>query len=146
MKRFWENRYKRHIAVMVMFINSAVFLIAGIVTHGAESAKAEQTVELSEPEKEEQNVLAGLHAGYAVLLDGDSGRVLLEKDGDVKRPMASTTKIMTCILALEHMKSEQEIVTASAEAASQPKVRLGVREGQQFYLRDSLFPNAGITQ
>ena len=139
MKRFRKNRYKRHIAVMVMFINSVVFFIAGTVTHGAESAKAEQTAELSEPEEEEQNVLAGLHAGYAVLLDGDSGRVLLEKDGDVKRPMASTTKIMTCILALEHMKSEQEIVTASAEAASQPKVRLGVREGQQFYLRDLLY-------
>lgn len=139
MKHFRKNRYKRHIAVMVMFINSVVFFIAGTVTHGAESAKAEQTAELSEPEKEEQNVLAGLHAGYAVLLDGDSGRVLLEKDGDVKRPMASTTKIMTCILALEHMKSEQEIVTASAEAASQPKVRLGVREGQQFYLRDLLY-------
>ena len=139
MKRFRKNRYKRHIAVMVMFINSVVFLIAGTVTHGAESAKAEQTAELPEPEEEEQNVLAGLHAGYAVLLDGDSGRVLLEKDGDVKRPMASTTKIMTCILALEHMKSEQEIVTASAEAASQPKVRLGVREGQQFYLRDLLY-------
>lgn len=139
MKRFRKNRYKRHIAVMVMFINSVVFFIAGTVTHGAESAKAEQTAELSEPEEEEQNVLAGLHARYAVLLDGDSGRVLLEKDGDVKRPMASTTKIMTCILALEHMKSEQEIVTASAEAASQPKVRLGVREGQQFYLRDLLY-------
>ena len=139
MKRFRKNRYKRHIAVMLMFINSVVFFIAGTVTHGAESAKAEQTAELSEPEEEEQNVLAGLHAGYAVLLDGDSGRVLLEKDGDVKRPMASTTKIMTCILALEHMKSEQEIVTASAEAASQPKVRLGVREGQQFYLRDLLY-------
>ena len=139
MKCFRKNRYKRHIAVMVMFINSVVFFIAGTVTHGAEAAKAEQTAELSEPEEEEQNVLAGLHAGYAVLLDGDSGRVLLEKDGDVKRPMASTTKIMTCILALEHMKSEQEIVTASAEAASQPKVRLGVREGQQFYLRDLLY-------
>ena len=139
MKRLRKNRYKRHIAVMVMFINSVVFFIAGTVTHGAESAKAEQTAELSEPEEEEQNVLAGLHARYAVLLDGDSGRVLLEKDGDVKRPMASTTKIMTCILALEHMKSEQEIVTASAEAASQPKVRLGVREGQQFYLRDLLY-------
>ena len=30
-------------------------------------------------------------------------------------------------------------MTASAEAASQPKVRLGVREGQQFYLRDLLY-------
>lgn len=55
MKRFWKNRYKRHIAVMVMFINSVVFFIAGTVTHGAESVKAEQTAELSEPEEEEQN-------------------------------------------------------------------------------------------
>ena len=45
---------------------------------------------------------------------------------------------MTCIIALEHM-TDNEIVTASAYAASQPKVHLGVREGQQFYLRDILF-------
>ncbi len=45
---------------------------------------------------------------------------------------------MTCIIALEHM-TDDEIVTASAYAASQPKVHLGVREGQQFYLRDILF-------
>ena len=139
MKCVWKNRYKKCIAVVLMIINSVVFFIADIATYGAESAKAGQIAELSESEKEEQNVLAGLHAGYAVLMDADSGRVLLEKDGDVKRPMASTTKIMTCILALEHMKSEQEIVTASAEPASQPKVRLGVREGQQFYLRDLLY-------
>ena len=35
--------------------------------------------------------------------------------------------------------TDNEIVTASAYAASQPKVHLGVREGQQFYLRDILF-------
>ena len=139
MKLFWQKRYMKCVAVMLMTVNSVVLSITGIAAPETELAKAEQMAEISEPEKAEQEVLAGLHARYAVLLDGDSGRVLLEKDGDVKRPMASTTKIMTCILALEHMKSEQEIVTASAEAASQPKVRLGVREGQQFYLRDLLY-------
>ncbi len=139
MKRFWQNRWKCCIAVMLMTTNCVVLSITGIAAPETEPVKAEQMAEMSEPEKAEQEVLAGLHAGYAVLMDGDSGRVLAEKDGDVKRPMASTTKIMTCILALEYMKSEREIVTASAEAASQPKVRLGVREGQQFYLKDLLY-------
>ncbi len=139
MKRFWQNRYKKCIAVMLMATNSVILSITGIAAPGTESVKEEQTAEMSESEIAEQEVLTGLHAGYAVLMDGDSGRVLVEKDGDVKRPMASTTKIMTCILALEHMKSEQEIVTASAEAAAQPKVRLGVREGEQFYLNDLLY-------
>ena len=34
MKRFRKNRYKRHIAVMVMFINSVVFFIAGMFFPG----------------------------------------------------------------------------------------------------------------
>ena len=89
--------------------------------------------------EEKEQPFFSLHAQSAVLMDAETGRILYEKDGETRRPMASTTKIMTCILALEHMKSEQEIVTASAEAASQPKVRLGVREGQQFYLRDLLY-------
>ncbi|MCD7715627.1 MAG: D-alanyl-D-alanine carboxypeptidase [Lachnospiraceae bacterium] len=45
-----------------------------------------------------------LYAASAVLMDGSSGRVLYDKDGDTPLPMASTTKIMTCILALEWME------------------------------------------
>lgn len=79
-----------------------------------------------------------LHALSAVLIDGDSGRVLYEKEGSSFRPMASTTKIMTCIIALENGNLE-DICTVSGTAASQPKVHLGVRKGQQFYLRDLLY-------
>ena len=43
-------------------------------------------------EKENEPQLA---AQSAVLLDGVSGRILYEKNGDEVRPMASTTKIMT---------------------------------------------------
>lgn len=52
--------------------------------------------------------------------------------------MASTTKIMTCILALENME-EGQIVAASDYAASQPKVRLGVRGKEEYYLKDILY-------
>lgn len=80
-----------------------------------------------------------LYARSAVLLDGDSGRVLYGKEEDVIRPMASTTKIMTCILALEAMKEEPEIVTVSENAAGQPKVHLGVTAGEEYYLEDLLY-------
>ncbi|MCI9227551.1 MAG: D-alanyl-D-alanine carboxypeptidase [Dorea sp.] len=86
----------------------------------------------------EENVPEQLYARSAVLMDADSGRVLFGKEENEIRPMASTTKIMTCILALEN-RQEDQIVTASANAAGQPKVRLGVRDQEQFYLKDLLY-------
>ena len=79
-----------------------------------------------------------LYARSAVLMDADSGRVLFGKEEEKIRPMASTTKIMTCILALENQE-EGQVVTASAYASGRPKVRLGVREKEQFYLKDLLY-------
>lgn len=79
-----------------------------------------------------------LNALAAVLMDGDTGRVLYGKNQKEIRPMASTTKIMTCILALEEGNPE-DVVTASENAASQPQVHLGVRAGEQFYLEDLLY-------
>lgn len=79
-----------------------------------------------------------LYAQSAVLMDADSGRVLFEKNGYEQKAMASTTKIMTCILALEKGKPDQ-IVTVSKNAARQPRVHLGMANGEQFYLRDLLY-------
>lgn len=79
-----------------------------------------------------------LYARSAVLMDADSGRVLFEKDGYKKYPMASTTKIMTCILALEE-GDMNDIVTASANAVKQPKVHLGARKGEKFRFSDLLY-------
>lgn len=79
-----------------------------------------------------------LYAMSAVLMDGETGRVLYEKEGDTPRPNASTTKVMTCILALENAQTE-EVVTVSQRAASQPDVQLNIREGEQYYLKDLLY-------
>lgn len=79
-----------------------------------------------------------LFATAACLMDGDTGRVLFGKRETDPMAMASTTKIMTCILALENGR-EQAVATASAQAAAAPKVHLGVYEGEQFLLGDLLY-------
>lgn len=87
-----------------------------------------------EAEKEELQ----LYAQAAVLMDADSGRVLYGKNEKDILPMASTTKIMTCILALEYGNPD-DIVEASAYAASMPKVKLYVKQGESYRLGDLLY-------
>lgn len=79
-----------------------------------------------------------LYARSAVLMDASSGRVLYEKNGQEMMPMASTTKIMTCILALENGNPDA-VMEVSSYAASMPRVHLGVREGEHYLLRDLLY-------
>lgn len=79
-----------------------------------------------------------LYAQSAVLMDADSGRVLFEKNGYEAKAMASTTKIMTCILALERGDVDA-VVEVSQNAAAQPRVHLGMQSGEKFYLKDLLY-------
>ena len=91
-------------------------------------------VEMKEKEEGPEN----LYALSAVLMDGDSGRILYEKEGYKPRANASTTKVMTCILALEKGAGD-DYVQVSAKAAAQPEVKLGLKEGEQYYLEDLLY-------
>lgn len=76
-----------------------------------------------------------LYAISACLMDADTGRVLYEKNCDDVRAMASTTKIMTLVIALEYGKL-QDVVTVSQYAASMPDVQLNIRQGEQYVLSD----------
>lgn len=80
----------------------------------------------------------GLYSTGAVLMDADSGRILFSKNAEESYAMASTTKIMTCILALELGKPDQ-IVTFSDYAASMPDVQMNAKAGEQYYLKDLLY-------
>lgn len=108
---------------------SAVLILTALFP-AAREARAQETGD--------EITASQLYAQSAVLMDADSGRILFAKYGQEERAMASTTKIMTCILALENGDLSEEI-TVSAEAASQPAVRLGMREGQRFRLNDLLY-------
>lgn len=86
-----------------------------------------------EPEKNLQ-----LYAKSAVLMDAKSKRVLYGKDEETFLPNASTTKIMTCILAIESGRLD-ETVKVSEYAASMPQVHLGMTTKDTFVLKDLLY-------
>jgi len=82
--------------------------------------------------------LSKLNARYALLMDATNCRVLYEKNGYEQAPMASTTKIMTLIIALENGNLD-DVVTVSSYAAKMPKVHLGMKEKEQYRLKDLLY-------
>lgn len=72
------------------------------------------------------------------LLDGYSGRLLYGKKAQDPMANASTTKILTCIVALENGDTSAKI-EASKRAAGQPKVRLGMKVGSAYCVKDLLY-------
>lgn len=79
-----------------------------------------------------------LNSLAALLMDGENNRVLYELNGYKEMPMASTTKIMTCIIALEQ-GNLNDVINVSSYAASMPDVQLNIRQGEQYYLKDLLY-------
>lgn len=123
----------KHIAAVIVVTAVLLFTQTYTSARGAEY-KIPQTVDMT-PVAEEP---AELYALSAVLMDGESGRVLYEKDGERPLANASTTKVLTCIVALENSLGD-DYVQVSQNAASQPEVKLGLRKGEQYYLEDLLY-------
>lgn len=73
-----------------------------------------------------------------VIMDMDSGRVLAENNGSEPMAMASTTKIMTAIYAIEHGNLADEVVV-SKNAAAAPKVKMNLTPGEKISLENLLY-------
>ncbi len=71
-----------------------------------------------------------LSAKSAVLIDAHNGRVLMAQDADRKMGMASTTKIMTALVAIESGRLE-DLVTVSAKAAATEGSSMYLKGGEQ---------------
>jgi len=92
----------------------------------------------AEKQQESEGTTSQLYARAAVLMDADSGRILLGKQENEWLPMASTTKIMTCILVLEEGNPD-DMIPVSSYAAGQPRVHLGVKKGEYYRAQDLLY-------
>ncbi|MCH5250727.1 MAG: D-alanyl-D-alanine carboxypeptidase [Lachnospiraceae bacterium] len=117
------------LAVSIRPVNASAdnsLLISAAENNTGDSSKQQQPQQLQ------------LYAQAAVLMDADSGRVLYGKNEDEVLPMASTTKIMTCILALEYGNPD-DIVEVSSYAVSMPKVKLYMKQGEKYRLGDLLY-------
>ncbi|HEX3023475.1 MAG TPA: D-alanyl-D-alanine carboxypeptidase family protein [Lachnospiraceae bacterium] len=145
---------KKKIAYIIISLIALLFLMASY--YKSLVLQIEQLPQFKQPKVAEQysqnlrdtdsNTIAttasstklSLNARSACLMDASNNRVLYEKDGFTKMPMASTTKIMTLIVTLENADLD-DVVTVSKNAARQPDVQLNMKEGEQYKLGDLVY-------
>lgn len=133
-------KLSRPVIIFLLIILCFAGFYTGAVQKGAsfepEAVYPEETIHIPATASTPESPL--IHASYACVMDSSSRRILYEKGGNEKVPMASTTKIMTAILVLESGRTE-ETVTASPLACRMPKVHLGMQKGEQFLMSDLLY-------
>lgn len=79
-----------------------------------------------------------LNAKSAILVEAKSMRILYEKNAFVKRQNASTTKILTAIVAIE-MGNPEDVVTISSKAANIGGSTINLKKGEKLKLLELLY-------
>ncbi len=82
---------------------------------------------------------ADLTARAAVLMDASTGKILYQKDPDLRLSPASTTKVVTAILALESGRKLSDTITVSKAATRVPASKLYLRPGQTITIEHLLY-------
>lgn len=80
----------------------------------------------------------GSSAKSAVLIERQSGRILLRNNENQPLPMASTTKVMTALMALEYGRLD-EVVTVGKNAYGVPGTSIYLNLGEKITLRDLVY-------
>lgn len=84
------------------------------------------------------NKIPKISAGAAIVMDMDSGRILYEKNAYTRRSIASTTKIMTAIVALENGYDNEDVIV-SKRAASISGSQVNLKEGKTYKLGNLMY-------
>lgn len=74
----------------------------------------------------------------SILMDIDSGRILYEKNADEERLIASITKIMTAVIAIENANAD-DVVTVGDEVLAMYGTNIYVEVGEKLTLKDLLY-------
>ena len=121
---------RKIIAAAVALILIIVFLIPSIAK--GSSSETDAANELSSVK---------VKSKYAVIMDADSGNILYNKGGDETIYPASTSKILTCIVAIENSEMD-DIVTVSQNALKGQEnngAHIGLKAGEKLTMKDALY-------
>ena len=118
----------------VMFFTAALAGFAPSASASTQSAgsKITPTFPFGEPRP------PAITGTAAILIDMDSGRILYSRNANARVPMASTTKIMTAIIALESLELDAT-VTISADVAATAGSRLWLEAGEVFTVEQLMY-------
>jgi D-alanyl-D-alanine carboxypeptidase (penicillin-binding protein 5/6) len=79
-----------------------------------------------------------ISAKSALIISLKDWQPLYDKSSNLRLPMASTTKIMTALLAVEYLQGNENVLI-SENATSVPPVKLGLIEGERYQADDLLY-------
>ena len=134
---------KRYIKVIYIVLTIFVFLSSYVVLADDEDEVFDENI-IEENEKKEIEETASeysrptINSRKYVIYDRLSGRCIYGKDENKQTAMASTTKIMTILIVLEHCKLT-DVVTMDKKAAKTGGSRLGLSEGDKVTVNDLLY-------
>jgi D-alanyl-D-alanine carboxypeptidase (penicillin-binding protein 5/6) len=81
--------------------------------------------------------VAGLQAKAAIVVEASTGDVLVSKNAHQRRPIASATKLMTVLVALQRTDLD-DVFTAANYHAAPGESQIGLRPGERMSVRDLL--------
>lgn len=126
-------------AHMRIFKKTASTLIAQLllfITLVTAFAVTPQDYSVATPE----NLEAGhLYGSACILIDAETGRVLFEKNANERRYPASTTKIMTCILAIEEGPMGETVTIPSGIEPPSGSSKMGISTGEVMLFDDLVY-------
>ena len=93
------------------------------------------TVVVSPSTGQDTGNIKNLSAKAAIVVDGDTGQVVFQKNADEKLPMASLTKLATAVIVSENLDLKEKI-KISQSAVAQDGVAGGLKEGEEFTVED----------
>jgi len=86
---------------------------------------------------ERKNINVDVTGRCAFVMDADSRKALYEKNAEMRFPPASTSKIMTAVVAIESMGLDREISPSQLVVRVEPTI-IGLKPGVKYKLRDLL--------
>ncbi|MCI8481549.1 MAG: hypothetical protein HFJ27_00140 [Clostridia bacterium] len=122
------------IIMMIMLFTLTVNVLADDIEEEEEKSFIQEIINASTGVEN----IPKLNSRACLILDRDSKKVLFEKDAYSKRPMASTTKIMTAIVVLENANL-QESIQISQKAGGTGGSRLGLKRNDKITVKDLLY-------
>ncbi len=117
----YSHEKKRSKKVLIWFFAAAVILSGFSSTVKGRKAETPTRIDVK--------------AKSAIIVDAENGKVLFEKDADTRLQPASTVKVMTSILAAEHLLMDEEVVATNSILHVEPTY-VGLKPGVKYKAKD----------
>ena len=134
--------------VVLIAVSCVTWVPAMAVSDAVSPGDASDSSSASEPAGESNSVdesdssdvsgVPDVEAKSAIILCGDTGEIIWEKNDDEKMEPASMTKLMTALLAVENLKPDQE-VEVTGEAAAMPETKIYLQTGEKITVEELLY-------